>query len=103
MPQVAKESFPFLPVDAIVRHRFDTASLIRDIAAPVLVVHSRRDEIVGFGHGEKLFELANEPKVFLEIEGRHNTGYLDSGDRYVEGVRAFLDTLFGDAARESIS
>ena len=36
-------------------------------------MHGTKDSIIGMWHGQKLFELANEPKQFVAISGAdHN-------------------------------
>ncbi len=92
--RMGKELYPFLPIGLLLRHRFESDMKINRITAPVLVVHSRNDEIVPFAHGEKLYELARPPKTFLEIEGGHNEGFLLSGSKYVDGLRRFVEPLF---------
>jgi len=91
---LGKEAFPFLPVSLLLRHRFDTASKIARLTAPVLVVHSPDDDVVPYHHGRALFERAPEPKTFLEIGGSHNDGYAETGERYVQSLRSFLEPLF---------
>jgi len=98
---VGKETFPFLPIGLMVRHRFDNKSKIGRVSTPVLVIHSSDDEIIPFHHGRKLYELANEPKSLLKIDGGHNEGYFLSHDRYVAGLSAFLDPLFESTTREA--
>jgi hypothetical protein len=61
----------------------------------VLIVHSRDDEIIPFEQGRKLFELAGEPKHFLELRGGHNDGFLVSGRRYLDGFDNFLAASLG--------
>jgi len=82
--------YPHLPVRLLSRYRYETIRYLREVQCPVLVVHSRSDEIIPFEHGRRLFEAANAPKAFLEISGSHNDGFLVSGDTYVEGIRNFL-------------
>jgi len=65
------------------------------VRCPVLVVHSRDDEIIPFQHGERLFEAANEPKEFLAIRGGHNDGFVVSGEDYLRGLERFLATYAG--------
>lgn len=43
-----------------------------------------------FSHGRRLFEMAKEPKKFLEITGTHNEGFITSGKHYEEGLDAFI-------------
>jgi hypothetical protein len=64
--------------------------LIGSVAAPVLVVHSREDEIIPFRHGEALYAAATAPKQMLELQGDHNTGFLRDRQAYIEGIDAFL-------------
>lgn len=67
--------------------------LIGAVQAPVLVVHSREDEIIPFHHGEAIYEAAPGPKKLLELRGGHNTGFLLSEPRYVAGLDAFLASI----------
>jgi hypothetical protein len=46
---------------------------------PLLVIHSREDEIIPFRHGGKrIFEAAAGPKASREMRGSHNGGFLES-------------------------
>ena len=90
VPDVAARHYPFLPVRTLTRTRFDNLGAIAAVQAPLLVIHSRRDEIIPFDHGQRLFEAATSHKAFLEIEGGHNEGFLITGARYWEGIDAFL-------------
>lgn len=82
------------PVKWLIRHRFDTESKFSRIRAPILVVHSADDWVVPFRHGKRLFELAQEPKQFLQIQGGHNTGIFISNACYQQGLTAFFEPLF---------
>ncbi|HKK16480.1 MAG TPA: alpha/beta hydrolase, partial [Gammaproteobacteria bacterium] len=68
-----------------------TVDRMPDIHCPVLVVHSSEDDIVPYEQGRKLYAAANEPRYFLEIQGDHNHGFLQSGNAYMNGLRKFLD------------
>jgi hypothetical protein len=81
---------PFLPVRWIVGKKYDMASALAAARCPVLVIHTREDEIVPFDLGQRLFRQANEPKRFLEMTGSHNEGFLESQDAYVRGLRDWL-------------
>lgn len=90
IPELGAELYPWLPVRWLSRIRYDSRAAIAGVHAPVLVIHSRGDDIIPFRHGEALFAAANEPKQLLEIRGDHNAGFLTSGAQYVEGIDAFL-------------
>ncbi|MCK4744596.1 alpha/beta hydrolase [Candidatus Parcubacteria bacterium] len=88
---MAKKHHWFLPVGLIAKYKFLSNDKIKNIKAQIMVVHSRDDEIIPFEQGERLFYNANEPKVFLEIAGGHNTGVFNSYDKYVEEINKFLN------------
>lgn len=90
VPDFGAEIYPWLPVRLIARLRYPTREYLRSVQAPVLVVHSRDDEIVSFRHAEKLYESANSPKELLEIRGGHNDGFLVSGAQYTRRLDDFL-------------
>lgn len=87
---IAAKLYPYLPVRLLSRFKYDTAGYLDKVRSPVLIVHSREDEMMPFGHGQRLFERAMEPKIFLEISGSHNEGFITSGKRYEEGLNAFI-------------
>ena len=87
---LAAEIYPFLPVRLLSRFDFDTEKTIESVRCPVLIVHSRNDEIIPIKHGHAVFEAANQPKQFLEITGSHNGGFLASGERYRINIARFI-------------
>ena len=93
VPDIAGEYYPWLPVRWLSRLRHSTEDLVREAGSPVLVIHSRDDEIVRFRHGEAIFAAAGEPKSFLEIRGTHNDAFLRDEGNYIAGLRSFLETL----------
>jgi fermentation-respiration switch protein FrsA (DUF1100 family) len=88
--EMGKRMFPFLPVGLLIRQRYDNLSRIGRIESPLLVIHSPQDEIVPYQQGRRLFEVAPQPKSFLELQGSHNEGFLQSGKAYSDGIRDFL-------------
>lgn len=94
IPDVGAQLYPFLPVRFLSRFQYNTLAYIRSARCPVLIIHSRDDEMMPFSHGQKLFDAAPEPKRFLEIRGGHNDGFLISGRMYEEGFRSFLSLHF---------
>ena len=82
--------YPWLPVRLLARIRYDSGRRIGTVTCPVLVVHSPQDEIVPYSFGRRLFELANEPKRFLEIRGGHNDGFAVTGDDYIRNISGFI-------------
>jgi len=93
VPDVAQEIYPWLPARWLSRFNHATRDYIRDVRCPVLVTHSRDDEIIPFHHGEAIFAAANEPRTFLKLRGTHNDAFLNDEPTYMEGVGAFLTEL----------
>ncbi len=96
IPDMGKALHPFLPVRLLSRFSYATIEYIKEVTCPVLVIHSIEDDLVPYDHGRRIFEAAPEPKTFFEISGGHNDGYLITGERYIEGVRSFLNSLDED-------
>ncbi|MDN3555026.1 alpha/beta hydrolase [Halomonas maura] len=91
VPKLGQRLYPFLPVRWLSRFDYDVERYVTRRSAPLLVIHSRADEIIPFSEGEAVFEAAREPKALLVIHGGHNTGFLDSEPEYSAGIAAFLD------------
>jgi fermentation-respiration switch protein FrsA (DUF1100 family) len=93
IPDLAADLYPVFPVRLLSRFRYAAAKQLAQVRAPVLVVHSRDDELIPFAHGRVLYRAANPPKSFLELQGGHNDGIWVSGARYEAGLRQFLSGL----------
>lgn len=81
----------FLPVRLISRVGYHNAENLKRIKAPVFVAHSRDDEVIPYSHGRRLFELATEPKAFVEMSGGHNAGFIFVRPEWAAQLAAFLD------------
>jgi fermentation-respiration switch protein FrsA (DUF1100 family) len=90
VPDLAATLYPFLPVRLLSRFRYNNRQNLQAITSPVLVVHSREDEIIPYEHGRQLFASAGEPKAFLAMRGGHNDGFLVTGKDYIEGLDNFI-------------
>lgn len=75
VPDMAAEYYPWLPVYLLTRINYDSLTAVKSIEAPLLVLHSRDDEIIPFRHGKALFLAANEPKQFFILRSDHNNSF----------------------------
>ena len=82
--------YPFLPIRWLTHFKYDTKKYVKNISCPVMIAHSRDDEIIPYVEGREIFQAAPEPKHFLEMRGGHNDGFIVSGSTYVEGLRSFI-------------
>ncbi|MES2196873.1 MAG: alpha/beta hydrolase [Pseudomonadota bacterium] len=71
--EVAASAFPIFPVRLVIRDPFHSDARIGRVKAPLLFMHGGRDPTIPIASGERLFALANEPKLFVRFpEGGHN-------------------------------
>ncbi|WP_291854553.1 alpha/beta hydrolase [Bradyrhizobium sp.] len=90
---VAASAFWFAPVRLLMRDQFRSSERIGRVKAPLLAMHGAQDPTIPIVFGERLFELAQEPKQFVRFaEGGHND--LDSFGA-VEAARRFIDAAKG--------
>ena len=90
LPDVAATLYPFMPIRLLLRFKYNTDEYLRKVNCPTLIIHSRGDEEIPFVHGQRIFEIASEPKEFLEITGTHNEGFINSGSLYKERLNMFI-------------
>lgn len=93
VPSMAQTLYPVFPARLLVRDRFDNVAKAPRFTAPLLVIHSRDDSIIPYAQGRMVFEAAREPKVFFEMIGDHNDGFVMTGERYVDALRVFIAPL----------
>ncbi len=91
LPDLGAQVYPFLPVRLLSRFSYDTRGHLRRVKAPVLIAHSREDDIIPYSHGKALFAAAREPKQFLEMRGGHNDGFIFLREEWVAQLRAFFE------------
>ena len=90
VPSMGQRFYPFLPIRWLTYFKYDTKQYVKNILCPVLVAHSKDDEIIPYDEGREIFEAAPEPKLFLEMQGGHNDGFIISGTSYVTGLKSFI-------------
>jgi len=79
---IGRKFYPYMPVRWFAKFSYRTIDYIKEVKSPVMIIHSRNDEVVPFEFGLELYETANEPKEFVEIFGSHNDSFLVSSEIY---------------------
>ena len=90
---IARRLYPFLPVHLITRLQYPVADYASQLNCPVLVIHSRHDEIIPFSMGQAIYAAVKQEKKFLELRGDHNNGFLISQREYVAGFKDFTQAI----------
>src|SRR6266446_2897528 len=68
--RVARKVFWFLPgVSLLVHGQLNTQAWLKEIRAPVLIVHCSQDPVIPFQSGQEVYDAALPPKDFLQING----------------------------------
>jgi uncharacterized protein len=90
---VGQRMFPFFPVRWLVQNKYDTLSKLPRIKVPLLILHSREDEIFDMRHPQLLLAAANAPKQLVELHGNHNDAFLVSEPVYRDALQKFIEGL----------
>jgi len=91
MINMGKKHYPFFPVSFLLKDKFESYKKITNISAPVFIIHGKVDKIVPYDMGEKMYELANEPKFFYSQEyGDHMIEY---DEKLLSALKKFIQSL----------
>lgn len=86
---VAKRYYWYLPVDLMLRHRFDSVDLAPKITAPLLCLAAAQDSVIPPEHARRLFDAWAGPKQWVLLSGAdHNS--TDGLPNFWASIRAFL-------------
>ncbi|MBL8710266.1 MAG: alpha/beta hydrolase [Rhodospirillaceae bacterium] len=100
----ARERYPFLVFDALVRDKFDTRAKIGQVTQPLLVIHGERDRTTPAKFGHLLFAAAREPKQgFFPAEAGHNDLMQHGMPEQVLGFLGTLDQVADQGQRDRVS
>ena len=91
VPSMGQRLYPFLPIRWLAHFKYDTRHYVGNVSCPVLVAHSKNDDIIPYDEGSEIFSVATQPKEFLEMSGGHNDGFIVSGSAYVNGLEVFIN------------
>jgi alpha-beta hydrolase superfamily lysophospholipase len=88
---VSSFKWGWLPFGPFITQRFEAVTRVKNIGAPLLVVHGAADSLINPTLGRRLYEAATVPKQFVLVEGgsHHSTGSVGQAQ-----YRAALSQLF---------
>ncbi len=103
IPDLGQHHYPWLPVRAVARVRYDNLATLPGVRAPLLAIHAREDETIPFAHAERLIAAAGgaragggAPVTLLALHGDHDNAFRQSAAEYRGGIAQFLGTLRAD-------
>ena len=81
--------FRILPFD-----KFPNLGNIKKVKCPILVIHGKADNIIPFTHGEKLFNAATSPKLYLWVEeANHNDLFSIAEEKSRQTLQEFTNLI----------
>jgi len=91
MVDTAKIYYPYLPVNFLLKDRYDSKSKINDIKTPILIMHGKMDNIVPQQMGLELFEKANNPKYsYFPEDDDHMMNY---NKKLLNKIKLFINKI----------
>ena len=91
MVDTAKIYYPYLPVNFLLKDRYDSKSKIKDIKTPILIMHGKMDNIVPQQMGLELFEKANNPKYsYFPEDDDHMMNY---NEQLLNKIKLFINKI----------
>ena len=89
--KAAKVYYPYLPINLILKDRFNSIEKIQSITIPILIMHGKKDNIIPQTMGLELFEKANEPKFNYFPENDNHM--MEYNDELLGNITLFINKL----------
>ena len=87
--KAAKIYYPYLPINLLLKDRYDSIDKIDKITNPVLIMHGMKDNIVPHEMGVMLFQKANHPKY--SYFPKHDDHMMDFNEKLLDTIRIFIN------------
>ena len=91
MADTAKIYYPYLPVNLLLKDKYDSKSKITDIKIPILIMHGKMDNIVPQKMGLELFEKANNPK--FSYFPKSDNHMMDYNSQLLNKIKLFISKI----------
>ncbi len=88
LSNVAGSHYPWLPVDWLMRERYDSADCLRGRGEPTLVIRAAHDEVIPAANTDALLAALPATTRVVEIDGDHNN--LSVQPSYQQALANFL-------------
>lgn len=86
--------YPFMKIAAMIElgknyQQFTPSAVIKNIKVPIFLISAKHDEEVNSKDAKDLYDLANEPKEYWEVESKHDI-FDEHPEEFKQRVLAFL-------------
>jgi uncharacterized protein len=89
--KAAKIYYPYLPINLVLKDRYDSIEKIQSITVPILIMHGKKDNIVPQKMGLELFQKANEPKFNYFPE--NDDHMMEYNDELLNNIKLFINKI----------
>ena len=89
LEDIARRQYWFLPTPWLLNFHFNNGRKLKNIIAPVVIIHSAEDDYIPFHQADKLFDSAAHPKIILKTSGSHLDTF-DSQEAVLSALMAYL-------------
>jgi fermentation-respiration switch protein FrsA (DUF1100 family) len=94
---VAELAYPYLPARWLMTDRYETLRHLRELKAPLLVVHGEKDTIIPIAMGRRVHAAASGPAEIVTFpQAGHSDHHLYGS---YDAIYAWIDRLRGNATR----
>ena len=87
----ARIYYPYLPVNILLKDRYDSIGKIQDITIPILIMHGKKDNIVPQKMGLELYEKANQPK--FDYFPENDDHMMEYNDKLINSIKLFINKI----------
>lgn len=91
MIDMGQKYYPIFPVSFLLKDKYETKNKIKNLNSPTLVMHGKKDKIVPFYMGEKIYDLLNTPKY--KYFTNNDDHMMEFNDQLVINIKKFIETL----------
>jgi len=91
MVDAGKDKYPYLPVRFLLKDKYESNKKIKNINIPILIMHVKVDNIVPFNMGERMYQLANNPKYSYFSE--HDDHMMEYNEKLIKKLNDFIMSL----------
>ena len=91
MVDAAKTFYPYIPVNLLLKDKFENYKKIKNINSPILIMHGEVDQLVPFSMGKKIYEIANKPKYSYFT--KYDNHMMEYDENLVLALKSFFKSL----------
>ncbi len=90
MADAAKSRYGFLPIDLLLRHRFDNASKLSQMRMPLMLIHGQEDNLVPFRMQAELAKIRPDAQVVVLPGTGHNDVFYTQQRQLNSALRGYF-------------